>query len=352
MIVDVAPPGLNHVMFTSGGTEAIEHATRMARVHTGRPKLLAAYRSYHGATTTSMALTGDHRRWPVDAGAAGVVHFFGPYLYRSEFNSSTPSEECERALAHLEHVITLEGPSTIAALVLESVIGGSGVIPPPPGYLEGVRELCTKHGIVYIADEVMVGFGRTGEWFGVDHGPTPPDLMAFAKGVNSGYVPLGGILVGDAIYETFVQRPYPGGLTYAGHPLACAAAVGTLQAMHEEDLAASAARLGNDVLGPGLRALAERHPSVGEVRGIGALWALELVRDRTTREPLVPYAATGPSAAPMARFTAACLERGLVVFIFGNRINVAPPLNLSDAEATDGLAILDEVLSVADGYVT
>jgi 4-aminobutyrate aminotransferase-like enzyme len=218
MIVDVAPAGLNRVMFTNGGTEAIEHATRMARVHTGRPKLLAAYRSYHGSTTTSMHLTGDHRRWATDTGAAGVVHFFGPYLYRSAFGSSTPSEECERALGHLEHVIALEGPSTIAALVLKSVIGGSGVIPPPPGYLEGVRELCTKHGIVYIADEVLVGFGRTGEWFGVDHARVSPDLMAFAKGVNSGYVPLGGILVGDPIYETFMQRPYPGGLRYGGHP--------------------------------------------------------------------------------------------------------------------------------------
>jgi taurine--2-oxoglutarate transaminase len=352
MIVDVAPAGLNHVMFTNGGTEAIEHATRMARVHTGRPKLLAAYRSYHGATTTSIHLTGDHRRWAADTGAAGVVHFFGPYLYRSAFGSSAPNEECDRALAHLEQVIALEGPTTISALVLESVIGGSGVIPPPPGYLEGVRELCTKHGIVYIADEVMVGFGRTGEWFGVDHAGVAPDLMAFAKGVNSGYVPLGGVLVGDAIYDTFVQRPYPGGLTYAGHPLACAAAVGALGAMQDEDLIASAARLGEDLLGPGLRALAERHASVGEARGIGALWALELVRDGTTREPLVPYAATGDAAAPMAALSAAGLDRGLIIFVFGNRINVAPPLNLSDAEAAEGLAILDEVLTVADGYVT
>ena len=349
MIIDVAPAGLNHVMFTNGGTEAIEHAARMARLHTGRPKLLAAYRSYHGATTTSMHLTGDHRRWATDTGAGGVVHFFGPYLYRSVFGASTQSEECERALAHLEQVIELEGPSTIAALVLESVIGGSGVIPPPPGYLEGVRGLCTEHGIVYIADEVMVGFGRTGEWFGVDHSRVSPDLIAFAKGVNSGYVPLGGVLVGDPIYHTFLERPYPGGLTYAGHPLACAAAVGTLAAMHDEGLVASAARLGTDVLGPGLRALAEQHPSVGEVRGIGALWTLELVRDRTTREPLVPYAASGASAAPMAALSAACLDRGLIAFIFGNRINVAPPLNLSDTEAADGLAILDEVLSVADG---
>ena len=348
MIVDVAPAGLNRVMFTNGGTEAIEHATRMARLHTRRPKLLAAYRSYHGSTSTSMALTGDFRRWATDTGTAGVVHFFGPYLYRSAFGASTPDEECERALAHLEQVIALEGPSTIAALVLESVIGGSGVIPPPPGYLEGVRELCTLHGIVYVADEVLVGFGRTGEWFGVDHAPVAPDLMTFAKGVNSGYVPLGGVLVGDAIYETFVERPYPGGMTYAGHPLACAAAVGTVGAMHDEDLVAAAARLGRDVLGPGLRALAERHPSVGDVRGIGALWALELVRDRETREPLVPYAAAGPAAAPVAALVKAGLDRGLITFVFGNRINVAPPLNVSDAEAADGLAILDEVLSVAD----
>jgi taurine--2-oxoglutarate transaminase len=349
LIVDVAPSRLEHVMFTNGGTEAIEHATRMARVHTGRPKLLSVYRSYHGATTTSIHLTGDHRRWAADTGAAGVVHFFGPYLYRSAFGASTPSEECERALAHLEQVIALEGPSTIAALVLESVVGGSGVIPPPPGYLEGVRELCTNNGIVYIADEVMVGFGRTGEWFGVDHASVSPDLIAFAKGVNSGYVPLGGVLVSDAIYDTFSERPYPGGLTYAGHPLACAAAVGALEAMRAEEMIPAAARLGTDVLEPGLTELAERHPSVGEVRGIGALWTLELVRDRDTREPLVPYAAAGPAFAPMAELSAASLERGLVVFVFGNRLNVAPPLNLSDAEAADGLAILDEVLSIADG---
>jgi taurine--2-oxoglutarate transaminase len=347
LIADLAPAGLNHVMFTNGGTEAIEHATRMARVHTGRPKLLAAYRSYHGATTTSIHLTGDHRRWASDTGSAGVVHFFGPYLYRSAFDSSTESEECERALAHLERVIEMEGPSTIAALVLESVIGGSGVIPPPPGYLEGVRELCTRHGIVYIADEVMVGFGRTGEWFGFDHARVAPDLVAFAKGVNSGYVPLGGVLVSDPIHQTFVERPYPGGLTYAGHPLACAAAVGTLRAMQDEGMVASAARLGTEILGPGLRKLADQHPSVGEVRGIGALWTLELVRGGT-REPLVPYAAAGPAFAPMAALGAACLERGLITFPFGNRINVAPPLILTDEEAADGLAILDEVLAIAD----
>ena len=185
LITEVAPEGLNHVFFTTGGTEAIEHATRMARQHTGRPKLLAAYRSYHGATATSIHLTGEPRRWPNDTGAAAVVHFFGPYLYRSAFGASTPEQESQRALEHLEQLVALEGPSTIAALVLESVIGSAGVIPPPPGYLAGVRELCTRYGIVYIADEVMVGFGRTGEWFGVDHAPVAPDAGQLA-GRNSG----------------------------------------------------------------------------------------------------------------------------------------------------------------------
>ena len=253
LIVDVAPHGLGHVLFTTSGTEAIEHAVRMARLHTGRPKVLAAYRSYHGSTTTSIHLTGDPRRWASDTGAAGVVHFFGPFLYRSAFGSSTPEEECARALAHLEQVILLEGPSTISALVLEPVTGSSGVIVPPPGYLRGVRELCTRHGIVFIADEVLVGFGRTGAWFGVDHDGVAPDLLVFAKGVNSGYVPLGGVLVGDPIFETFTDRPYPAGMTYSGHPLACAAAVGAIGAMHDEGTVAAAARLGTTSSGPGSR---------------------------------------------------------------------------------------------------
>ena len=352
LIVEVAPEGLRHVLFTTGGTEAIEHAVRMARLYTGRPKVLAAYRSYHGSTTTSIHLTGDPRRWASDTGAAGVVHFFGPFLYRSAFGSSTPEEECERALAHLEQVILLEGPSTISALVLESVIGSSGVIVPPTGYLRGVRDLCDRHGIVYIADEVLVGFGRTGAWFGVDHDGVAPDLMVFAKGVNSGYVPLGGVLVGDPIYEMFTKRPYPAGLTYSGHPLACAAAVGAINAMHEEATIAAAARLGTDVLGPGLTELAEKHHSVGDVRGIGGLWTVELVRNRLTKEPLVPIGATGAANAPMISFAKACLDRGLLPLILGNRIHVAPPLNVNDSDAAAGLAILDEALAAADTFLT
>lgn len=352
LIVEVAPERLGHVLFTTGGTEAIEHAVRMARLYTGRPKVLAAYRSYHGSTATSIHLTGDPRRWASDTGTAGAVHFFGPFLYRSAFGSGTPEEECERALAHLEQVILLEGPSTIAGLVLESVIGSSGVIVPPTGYLRGVRDLCDRHGIVYIADEVMVGFGRTGAWFGVDHEGVAPDLMAFAKGVNSGYVPLGGVLVGDAIYEMFTKRPYPAGMTYSGHPLACAAAVGAINAMHEEDTVAAAARLGADVLGPGLRELAGKHESVGDVRGIGGLWTVELVRNRLTKEPLVPIGATGTAGAPMVSFVKACRDRGLLPLIQGNRVHVAPPLNVNDSDAAAGLAILDEALGAADAYLS
>ena len=351
LIVDLAPEGLGHVLFTTGGTEAVEHAVRMARLHTGRPKVLAAYRSYHGSTSTSIHLTGDPRRWASDTGAAGVVHFFGPFMYRSAFDSSSPEEECERALAHLEQVILLEGPSTIAALIFEPVTGSSAVIVPPEGYLRGVRELCSRHGIMFIADEVLVGFGRTGAWFAVEHDGVAPDLMVFAKGVNSGYVPLGGVLVGDPIYETFTKRAYPAGMTYSGHPLACASAVGAIGAMRDEDIVAAAARLGTDILGPGLTKLVENHPCVGDVRGIGGVWCLELVRDRHTKEPLVPVGATGEANAPMAAFVTACLDRDLLPLVLANRVHVVPPLNVSDSDAATGLAILDEALAEADAFV-
>lgn len=350
LVAEVSPSGLEHVLFTTGGTEAIEHAVRMARLHTGRPKVLSTYRSYHGSTSTSIHLTGDPRRWASDTGTAGVVHFLGPYLYRSAFGANTAEAECERALAHLEQVIVLEGPSTIAALVLESVGGSSSGVVFPPGYLRGVRELCTQHGIVYIADEILVGFGRTGAWFAFDHDGVTPDLVAFAKGVNSGYVPLGGVLVGDAIYETFTKRAYPAGLTYSGNPLACASVVGAITAMHDEGTVASAARLGHEVLEPGLAKLAGSHPSVGDVRGLGAWWTLELVRNRVTKEPLVPVGATGDANWPMAAFAAACVERNLLTLTLANRVHLAPPLNVSDVDAMKGLAVLDEVLGVADSF--
>jgi taurine--2-oxoglutarate transaminase len=267
------------------------------------------------------------------------------------FSATTSEEECQRALAHLEQVIALEGPATIAALVLESVPGTAGIMVPPPGYLAGVRELTRRHGIVLILDEVMAGFGRTGTWFGYEVGgdaeAVDPDLVTFAKGVNSGYVPLGGVAISDEIAATFADRSFPGGLTYSGHPLACAAAVATITAMEEEDVVGGAARIGAEVLGPELRAIADRHDVVGEVRGTGVFWALELVRDRATREPVVPAGATGAANQPMADFTAACLRRGLLPFVNGNRTHVVPPCTISAAEARTGLALLDEALGEA-----
>ncbi|MFD5749978.1 aspartate aminotransferase family protein [Streptomyces sp. NPDC127033] len=350
LIAERTPGDLDKIFFTNGGAEAVENAVRMARLHTGRPKVLSAYRSYHGGTSTAINLTGDPRRWASDTGTSGVVHFHGPFLYRSAFYSSDEAEECARALAHLEATIAFEGPATIAAIILETVPGTAGIMTPPPGYLAGVRELCDRHGIVFVLDEVMAGFGRTGKWFAAEHYDVVPDLLTFAKGVNSGYVPLGGVAISAAIAETFATRPYPGGLTYSGHPLACAAAVATLQVMAEEKIVEHAAHIGATVLGPGLRELADRHPSVGEVRGTGVFWALDLVRNRETREPLVPYNASGEANAPMAAFAAACKKGGLWPFVNMNRTHAVPACNVSEAEAKEGLTILDAALTVADEY--
>ncbi|MGL5857087.1 MAG: aspartate aminotransferase family protein [Angustibacter sp.] len=352
LIVEHAPGDtLNQVFFTNGGAEAIENAVRMARLHTGRRKVLARYRSYHGHTQAAIHLTGDPRRWPNDTGAEGVVHIFGPYAYRSAFHAADDEQECARALEHLEAVVQFEGPQTIAAIVLETVPGTAGIMVPPPEYLAGVREICDRYGICWIADEVMAGFGRTGAWFAVDHftmpdgGPVVPDLITFAKGVNSGYVPLGGVIISDAIAETFRERPYPGGLTYSGHPLACAAAVAAMTAMRDEWIVENAARVGREVLGPGLAELAQRHSVIGEVRGLGVFWALELVRDRDTREPLVPYNASGPAAAPMTSLVAACKRRGLLPLAVMNRLHVVPPCTVTDDEARFGLQLLDAALT-------
>ncbi len=344
LIASHTPGDLDRVFFTAGGADANEHAIRMARLHTGKHKVLSRYRSYHGGSDLAVNVTGDPRRWANDTGSHGTVHFFGPFLYRSSFAATDEREECQRALAHLEQVIALEGPSTIAAVVLESIPGTAGIMVPPPGYLAGVRELCDRFGILLIADEVMAGFGRAGRWFAIEHADVVPDLMTFAKGVNSGYVPLGGVAISEAVYRTFAQRPYPGGLTYSGHPLACAAAVATIEAMEDEGVVEHADELGREVLGPGLRDLATRHPWIGEVRGTGVFWALELVRDRETREPLAPY---GGSSKEMAAVVAACTRRGLLPFSNFNRIHVVPPLTMSAQEATSGIAILDEALEEA-----
>jgi taurine--2-oxoglutarate transaminase len=350
LIAELAPGDLNAVFFTNGGAEANENAIRMARLHTGRNKVFAAYRSYHGATAGAIALTGDPRRWPSEPGLPGIVRYWGPYAYRSAFHAADEAEESTRAVAHLRDLIAVEGPSTIAAIILETVVGTNGILVPPDGYLAGVREICDEFGIMMIADEVMAGFGRCGEWFAVDRWGITPDLITFAKGVNSGYVPLGGVVISEEIAATFQTSAYPGGLTYSGHPLACASAVASIGIFREEQIVENARRIGADVIAPGLAALAERHPSVGEVRGLGVFWALELVRDRDTREPLVPFNATGADAAPMGEFAVACKQRGLWPFVHFNRTHVVPPCTITADEARDGLAILDEALDVADRY--
>jgi taurine--2-oxoglutarate transaminase len=342
LVADRAPDGFDYVFFTTGGTEAVENAIRAARAVTGRRKILSSYRSYHGNTTASITATGDPRRFGNEFGT-DHVHFFSPHRYRSAFWATDPEQEATRGLEHLRQIITVEGPASIAAVLLETVIGAGGVIPPPPGYLAGVRAICDEFDILLILDEVMAGFGRTGRWFAFERYDVVPDLFTVAKGINAGAVPLGAVVFGDRIAAHFQQRPFPGGMTYSGHPLACAAAVGAIHAMTEEDLIARADRLGRDVLGPGLQRLGAEFAAIGDVRGVGAFWALEFVTDRATKQPM--------PAAAMSEFGAALRRLGVLGLVVGNRLHVAPPLPMSDEEADEAIAVLGEALGVLDAAV-
>ncbi|MET0887966.1 MAG: aspartate aminotransferase family protein [Mycetocola sp.] len=339
-ITNLAPDGFNKVFFTNGGADANENAIRLARLHTGRDKVLSTYRSYHGNTGSAIVATGDWRRVPNEF-ARGHVHFFGPYLYRSDFWATTPAEETERGLHHLERVIQAEGPASIAAILLESVPGTAGILVPPPGYLAGVRALCDRYGILLILDEVMAGFGRTGRWFAFEGYDVVPDLITFAKGVNSGYVPAGGVIIPDVIAADFDETVFPGGLTYSGHPLAMASIVGALDAMADEGIVENAARIGREAIGPGLAELAEKHSLIGEVRGEGVFWAMELVVDRATREPL--------PAQAMGQIKAALVGRGLLPFVQDNRIHVVPPCTVTSDEVAEALAAYDAVFTTVQG---
>ncbi len=350
-IIELSPKHMSHVFFTNGGADAIENAVRMARIHTKRHKVLSFYRSYHGNTGTAIQMTGDPRRWPNEF-SYGVIHFFGPYPYRSPFWSTSPEEETERALEYLENTIIMEGAATIAAIAIETVVGTAGILAPTPGYLEGIRRICDKYGILWIADEVMAGFGRTGEWFAFNNYNAEPDLIVFAKGSNSGYIPVGGVVISKEIYATFVDKVFTGGLTYSGHPLATASVVATIDAMKEEKIVENAKKIGEEVIKPQLEILKDKHPSIGEVRGLGVFWAIELVKNRSTKEPLVPYNASGEAAAPMGKFMAECKKLGLMPFVNMNRTHVVPPCNVSKDEALEGLAILDQALQVTDQFVT
>ena len=348
MIADRTPGELNKILFTNSGTEAVENAVRMARIHTGRNKIFAMYRSYHGSTGGAISLTGDPRRWGSEPGVPGVVRFIGPYAYRSSFNASSEDEECERAINHLQELLMYEGPQNVAAIILEPVVGSNGVLVPPKRYLQHVRKICDSFDIVLICDEVMSGFGRCGEWFAVNRWSVVPDLITFAKGVNSGYVPLGGVAISSTISNTFLDTPYPGGGTYYGHPLACASAVGSIEALEEESIMSRVNLLSEELIRPTLEKICDAHSCVGEARGVGFLWALELVKDKSTKEMLVPFNAPSTESAPMKLLEKECLKRGVSVLTTANRLFICPPLNASEADITLGLAVIDEVLYIID----
>ncbi|HEX6400255.1 MAG TPA: aminotransferase class III-fold pyridoxal phosphate-dependent enzyme [Actinomycetota bacterium] len=337
------PGDLEKTFFTLGGAEANENAIRIAKAFTGRQKILARYRSYHGATYAAINLTGDPRRWANEnPPMPGIVHVLDPY-----HGTARGMEHAASALATLEETVELEGPGTIAAFILEPVTGTNGILIPPDGYLEGVRELCSRHGIVLIADEVMCGFGRTGEWFAVNHWGVVPDLMTVAKGLTSSYLPLGGVAISPEIATHFEANVFSGGLTYNSHPLGCAAAIAAIQVLEEDDLVGNAKRL-EPVMRRHHEALMEKHPSVGRVRNIGLFGILELVESRETMRPLSPYNVVNET---MQAVNKALLERGLFTMIRFNGIMTNPPLCITEEQLEEGFAIVDEALGVADAAV-
>ena len=348
-IVNKAQGEFSHVFFTNGGADAIEHAVRMARLHTGKNKILSAYRSYHGATGSAMMLTGENRRLGNPTTDGDIYHFWAPFLYRSSFFADNQEQECERALKHLADTIAFEGPDMIAAIILEPVVGSSGIIVPPAGYLAGVRDLCDQHGILFIADEVMVGLGRTGKFFAYEHrgADLQPDMITFAKGINAGYAPLGGVVMTQAIRDTFGQQAYSGGLTYSGHPLAVAPALAALEVYEEEKIFERVTALGENTIAPRLTEIAEKHAAVGDVRGIGFFWALEFVTDAEAKTPA--------GADAMAAGAAAFKNHGVWPMISGHRFHIAPPLVTTEEELTQLLnagdaaaaAVSAEILALA-----
>jgi taurine--2-oxoglutarate transaminase len=344
LIADVTPGDLTMSFFTNGGAEANENAIKLARWYTGRHKIIARYRSYHGATAAAISATGDPRRWAAEPGIPGIVRMLDPYTYRCPAGHPDPCPVCTGG-PHLEELIQYEGAQNVAAVIMETIVGTNGVIVPPDGYLQSIREVCDRHGILLILDEVMAGFGRTGKWFGCENWDVVPDILTVAKGINSGYVPLGAMVIREPLAEWVQDKYFAGGLTYSGHVLACAAAIASIEAFQEESIVENAASMGQ-ALGEGLARLQERHPSVGEIRGKGLFWGIELVRDRETREPLVPFNASGEDFAPMAQLMKAAMERGLYLMTHWNVIMVVPPLTITREELDEGIGILDDVLGL------
>lgn len=332
-LAEVTPGNLKKTFFVLGGAEANENAVKIARFYTGRNKILARYRSYHGATYGAIALTGDYRRLPVEPAMPGVVHFLDPYCYRCPFGWT--KESCHReCIKHVEEVLSYEGPDKVAAIIMEGVTGSNGLLVPPDDYWPRVREICTRYDILLISDEVMSGWGRTGQWFAVDNWGVVPDIITTAKGITSGYVPLGAVIVTDKIAEYFEDKMLWAGLTYNGHPLACAAALATIKVYEEDGLIANARKVGK-YLGQRLEAIKVAHPSVGDVRYIGLFSALEIVRNRQTKEPIDPLTAVQKVLR----------AKGLFTFNFHNILFIVPPLCISESQLEEGLAIIEQALA-------
>jgi taurine--2-oxoglutarate transaminase len=351
-LAQICPAGLNRYLYTLGGADANENAVKLARAVTGRHKILARYRSYHGASAGAMALTGDPRRTAWEPGVMpGVVHFLDPYRYRSSFHRTNPGvsdqDFCSDYLTHLEEIIQFERPETIAAVMLESVTGTNGVIVPPDGYLQGVRDLCNRYGILMIADEVMSGFGRTGAWFAVDHWKTTPDLMTMAKGLTSGYAPLGAVAMTEEIAGHFSDKVYEGGLTYNGHPISLAAAIANIDVIQSDNLVEKSRQTGLR-MAQMLTDLMERHVSVGDVRSIGLFGVIELVRDRETRQPLSDFNTTCPE---MTQLRSRLLKNGVFLYTHWHTILVIPPLIITEEQLAEGIDQIDQALEDIDHFV-
>ncbi len=352
LLSEIAPGDMTKTLFTTGGGEANENAIKFARLYTGRHKLLARYRSFHGASAGALALTGDPYRLAVEPLISGVVHFMDPYCYRCPFGWTR--ETCHReCISHVEQVVQFEGPDNIAAIFLEGVTGSNGLIIPPDDYWPRIRELCDRYGILLVSDEVMSGFGRTGEWFGVNHWGIKPDIITMGKGITSGYVPLGGALVSRTLADHWQGRRLPMGLTNSAYPIGVAAGAAAIEVYRDEGLVENAKAMGV-ILKEGLEEIMEKHPSVGDVRSIGLFSTIELVKDRETKEPLAPLPGlpSSPEDAQVApQLSAALQERGMHCFVKWNHLFPVPPLCINETELGDGLQIIDEVLEIADALL-
>jgi taurine--2-oxoglutarate transaminase len=349
LLKEIAPGNISKAFFTNGGAEANENAVKIARMFTGRHKIAARYRSYHGATAGAITLTGDPRRWAAEPGIPGVIRIPDYYPYRA---GTTIDDEAYTAsvLNATEDVLIYEGPQTVAAIIIEPVVGTNGILIPSASYIQGIRALCTKYGILLIADEVMSGFGRTGKWFAVEHWGVVPDILSIAKGLTSAYIPLGAVMVSDTIAEYFEDRVLFAGLTYNSHPVGCAAAVACINVYKEDGLIEHAARMG-EILKTELEAIKGRHPSVGDVRAIGLFSIIELVKNKATREPLVPYNPKPSELGPMPAFNGFLRENGLATLVRWNTCHINPPLIITEEQLREGLAIIDRGLEITDKAV-